>query len=388
MSSRKKAVHRNLSLFISQAAIVILILATALMLAHCGGGPLGPAGSATTLSSTTINSTTVQPTSPSNSPTIGEVITLAKELRAPSSLVLYGDYVYWTDYYDQKIFRVPRAGGSVETVVSAGLRHPYVMEISDTYIYVGEADPTQPTSQVNNIKKMPVSTGGSPVTIYDNQYFVGGIAVYGDNVFWSEQIQTYGTVRQGRKTGGIAPVNLATGLNYPGAIVVKNNYTFFTEQGVSPDGIVSALDGYVKRTGISGSNVVALASNLRFPMSLDCNLTQVFFCEAGTKTGTTLLSAIKYSNQQTVSSTSLVTGANRITDVCFDAASNHLFYNESNGTNEASGYIKKIPVTGGTQIIIAEGQMAPDYLATDSIYVYWVQANWSGNSASIMKRAK
>ncbi len=208
------------------------------------------------------------------------------------------------------------------------------------------------------------------------------------NVYWSEHIKTFGTVRQGKKTGGVVPVNLAANLNYPGAIVVKNNYTFFTEQGISPDGIISQLDGYVKRTGISGSNVVALASNLRFPMSLDCTLTQVYYCEAGTLTGTTLLGAIKYSNQNTVSSTNLVTGANRITDVYYDAASNYIFYNESNGTNDATGSIKKMPVDGGTKIIIAEGQMAPDYIVTDSLHVYWVQANWSGNSASIMRRSK
>lgn len=358
-----------------------------LFIAHTTGcgNPYAPnTGSSTATSSSSA--------SPSPSGTGSQIVTLASSLRSPSSLALYGDLVFWCDFYDKAIYKINKSGGAVQTVANSGLNYPFVIAISNNFIYIGEADPTQPNSQVNNIKKFGVSVSGSPTVLYNGQYAVGGINVDANNVYWTEYIlatvATGGTVKRADLNGGGTVYTMKSGLNNPGGIALNNNYLFFNEEGTSPDGITSAADGTVQKMSVGGGSNLILGSGLRDPTSVTASTQNVYFPEAGTLTGSTVLGTVNKASQIVGGYSPLVTNANRITKVFFDSSNNYVYYNEGAGIVGTSGFIKKVSIAGGTPLVVADGQSTPGDLVTDSAYVYWIEADWSGNNATIKRAPK
>jgi hypothetical protein len=375
---------------------ISVILAGFLLMALTGAFFLAFSGCGDPLSIPTdsygLNGTSPSPTN--GSPAPGGATTLASGLRSPSSLAFYGDYVYWTDLYEGKIYRVPKIGGNIETMISSGLSNPIAIAIQNGFIYVGEGDPAQPGATVNSIKKMPVSGGVAASVLFNGQFPIGGFAVDGTNVYWTEHVltvdsaRTIGSVKWG-SLDGTGPINTAISrVNKPGSLFVRNNFIYFIEEGTSPDGVTSAGDGTVRKVALNGSSGFTLVRNLNYPTAIAGDNLQVYFSLGEVLSGTTNLGSIKKSNQQIGGSIDILTGTGRITRMLFDPANFYLYYNESDGTNDTTGALKKIPLTGGTPVILASSLDSPGTMLTDDTYLYWIQADWSGGSGAILRISK
>ncbi len=323
----------------------------------------------------------------SNSST-GQITTLASGLRSPSSIALYGDFVYWSDYYDKKIYRVGKTSGSVETIVSSGINYPLNIEIDGDFIYIAEADPTTPDQGVNNLKRIGANGIGSPETLYSSLFFIGGIGVDVNNIYWTERSTTIGTLKQAPKNGNGAVITLVTGLKRPGDLTVRNSNIFYVEEGSSTNGILSATDGSMRKIAAGGGSGLILATNLNFPSSVSASTLNVFFSEAGSFSGSTTLGSIRKTIINQAGSLSVLTGLNRVTDIYFDNSNFNVYFSESDGSNNTTGFLKKVGSDGTNATIIADSQSDPGEMITDDTYVYWIQANWSGNEGKIMRTGK
>jgi hypothetical protein len=74
----------------------------------------------------------------------------------PAGIAEHGGWIYFGDYDDHVIYRIPSAGGSRE-VFATGLNYPRNIQIAGDWIYVAN-------SGANNIVKIPL-TGGSSVVV-------------------------------------------------------------------------------------------------------------------------------------------------------------------------------------------------------------------------------
>jgi hypothetical protein len=332
--------------------------------------------------------------SPNPSSSSGGVTTLASGLRSPSSIAFYGDYLYWSDIYEGKIYRVLKNGGNRETIISSGLSYPIAMAIQDGFVYVGEADPTQSGSMVNSIKKMPVSGSGSPVTLYNQQFPIGGFAVDATRVYWTEHVltvdsaNTIGSVKWASIDGTGGVKTAISRVNKPGSLYFRNDFIYFVEEGTSPDGVTSAGDGTLRKVSLNGASTFTMTSGLKYPDAIAGDSLQIYFSEGGILTGTTTLGSIKKSNQQAGGAIDILKGAGRITRLIFDPSNLYLYYNESDGTTNATGSIERISLTGANQVIIASSLNSPGVMLTDNAYLYWIQTDWSGGNGAIMRIAK
>jgi len=318
----------------------------------------------------------------------GSITTLASGLRSPSSIALYGDYVYWSDYYDNRILRVKKTGGDVETIVSSNISYPLNICIEGDYVYIAEANPLLPNQTVNSLKRIGAAGTGNPVTLYSSQYYIGGLAVDANNIYWTEHRDTAGTLKQAVKTGNGTVIDLVYDLKRPGAVAVHKSNVYYVVEGSSTDGIISSGDGAIRKIAAGGGSVVILATNLNYPCSLSVSSTNVFFCEAGSFTGSTTIGSIRKSTLTQASNLPVLTGLNRVTDIYYDSTNYCVYFSESDGTSNATGYLKRVRSDGNNPTILADSQSDPGEMITDGTYVYWVQANWNGNEGKIMRTGK
>jgi len=368
-----------------QVALMLLMFLSALAFSlHSCGGPYHQEEVYWTGSPTGAGNSS---TGGSNSSS-GSISTLASGLRSPASIALYGDYVYWSDYYDHKVYRVSKTGGSVETICSAGIKYPLYICINEAYVYIAEADPTRPDQGVNAIKRIGVNGTGTVSALYSSLFFVGGIDVDLNNVYWTERSTIIGTVNQAAKNGNGSVINLVSGLKRPGALTVRNSNIYYVEGGSSTDGILSASDGSMRKIAAGGGSGLILATNLNYPSSVSASSLNVFFSEAGSFTGSTTLGSIRKTIINQAGSLSVLSGLNRVTDIFYDNSNYSIYFSESDGTSNATGYLKKVGTDGSSVTIIADSQSDPGEMETDDAYVYWIQANWSGSEGKIMKAGK
>ncbi|MDQ7823934.1 MAG: DUF5050 domain-containing protein [Candidatus Eremiobacteraeota bacterium] len=327
-------------------------------------------------------------TSGGSSPGTSSTITLASGLRSPSCLGVYSDYIYWSDFYEGKIYRVKKSGGSAETIASSNLSYPKYIYVLDPYIYIAEADPTQPDAQVNGIKRVGVNGTDAPVELFSKQYAVGGLVSDGTAVYWTQRILTNGTVRKGPLDGTVTATEIATSLNRPSAITYKNSFLYFTNEGTTTDGATGSGDGSVMKLSTGGGSSTTLASSLKLPVSITSDATNAYYCCEGAYSGITLEATIRKSIMNQTGSSIVLTGEGRITRVWCDSGNNYIYYIEKDSSGGENGSIKKTNIGGSDIQVIASSQTSPGDLITDSTYVFWIQADWSGSNGAIYRRPK
>jgi hypothetical protein len=75
----------------------------------------------------------------------------------PTGIAEHGGWIYFGDFYDNVIYRIPSAGGGSREVFATGLSNPRNIQIAGDWIYVANA-------AANNIVKIPL-TGGSSIVV-------------------------------------------------------------------------------------------------------------------------------------------------------------------------------------------------------------------------------
>ena len=186
----------------------------------------------------------------------------------PYQLAADDTHVYFADWHDDKIKRIPVAGGA-PTVVTSGssLILHRGLALDSTHVYWGDHA---------GIRRLPKAGGAVQVLAADTQSVK--LAVDGTHVYWSVWGSGTGQVRRVAKTGG-AIQNVVTGRDDPYGLALDATTVYFTELGT----------GQVYRVGKDGTGLTAyVAADISPYMAetIAVNDTHVFWTDTtGTHTG-------------------------------------------------------------------------------------------------------
>lgn len=238
----------------------------------------------------------------------GKTVVLASGGRRPEGIVVSGDYVYWTDFEAGTVSKVPLTGGPT-TVLASRQDRPWSILVDDEYVYWAEF-------AAGNIKRIPVN-GGQVEYVVKGRFGVSGMAIYQGYMYWAEGSTQGADVSQiGRiPLADGAPTQLVKTVK-PWSITIGASSLFWTRYRW----------GGVQKVSLSGGPI----------------------------------EVVEYDS---------------IEDDDFMIASDdrNLYW-----TERRSGNIKSAPVTGGNVTIIASDQKDPYAIASDGTYLVWTEAE-AGN---------
>lgn len=216
-------------------------------------------------------------------------------------------------------------------------------------------------SSTGTVLSAPTSGAGPTITLASNQPNPLGVAISGGILYWSDKATQpgYGSIKSEPARGG--PIsNVINGITEPGSIAVDTSNVYWADvlnytinsaplSGTGP-ATELAYDGTGEPYGIVlyGSNVYWITHNFLVNPGGDVDSVPV----GG--------GPITY----------LETGQNEPVGINITANNNYLYY-----ANGGAGRIWRIPVAGGSGVLIA--QVNPDigiYLAADTNNVYWCGA--------------
>jgi hypothetical protein len=166
-----------------------------------------------------------------------------------------GPFVYYGDF-DGGIWRVPKAGGVVPTLLARneGLEVLWI-HVDATRIYFAAI-----TGEVTaDLYSMP-KTGGAAVNVAIAIVTPGAFAADAQFIYWvsigtfnEETLNSDGAVRRVAKSGG-AVQTLVTGLSFPIAITVGGGNVYYGETGIAEGNPSAGL----RRVPVDGGTVVKL----------------------------------------------------------------------------------------------------------------------------------
>jgi hypothetical protein len=254
---------------------------------------------------------------------------LAEHRDEPHGIALDNDAVYWTDRFTGSVLRIPKSGGSPQTLFFGSQfganDKADGITVQGDYVYWANPD----SSVVARVAK----TGGASINLATNQAGVDFIVSDAANLYWTNAAGyskgNAGSVMSLPLPGG-TPIVLATATN-PRSLALDGNYVYWVDGGTFTSSLVSNKDGALMRVPIAGGTPEVVASGLTDPYGIAVDATNVYF------------------------------------------------------TGPQSGVVGKVPLGGGPPVVVASGQNGPQGLAVDAKYVYWtVVLDATGNGGVMM----
>lgn len=223
----------------------------------------------------------------------GATIPLVTGIRAPERLRSNGQWLVWSDFVDDGVYRMQLPVGPVETVHPAVGVH--VLDVDDTSVYFTTG---------TDVEVIPIA-GGTPSVLASGFHDVSAGRLHGGALYFAdlgpEVVQALaGFAVPGHPEGTIQRVDLgsleislvADKLDTPTSITTTNDAIYWAESGSMAtreyEGVsmnVGSL-GRVARAGLDGSNQVVLASALVQPWEVAVDASHVYVANAGTVGGT------------------------------------------------------------------------------------------------------
>ena len=105
-------------------------------------------------------------------------ITLASGEGMPWAIALDATNLYWANYTEGTVKRLPIAGGPA-AVIASGLLEPFDLAIDQDSAYVIDR-------RAVALKRMPLLAGSAPVILAGGGHDILGVAVYGGYVYWTD----------------------------------------------------------------------------------------------------------------------------------------------------------------------------------------------------------
>jgi hypothetical protein len=250
----------------------------------------------------------------------------------PWQIAVDSTNVYWTErgsYTNSGLVMKMDISSGTTTTLASGLADPVGIAIDGSYVYWTEY--ADGATGLGSVKRISIG-GGVTTTLAPGISSPWGIAVDGTNVYWAENLQS-GSINKMPKGGG-SSTTLANGLLWPWAVAVDATSVYWTEFVTN--------GGAVRKVSINGGGTTLLATSLYSPSYLALDATSVYYTEYGTTSGT----------------------------------------GSSSYINASSGYLKKVPLAGGSPTVLASGLNWPKGIGVDSTNVYFTE--W-GNSVGSVK---
>ena len=273
--------------------------------------------------------------------------------------------VYWSTY--GSVMKVASAGGGTPVTLASGLGNVEDIAIDANNVYW--TDYTNGT-----VMKVALAGGGTPVTLASGQYYANAIAVDSSSVYWTTY--SYGTADGGTSnpvngTGSVMKVGLgggglttlASGQNEPTAIAVDANNVYWN--GYSAD-----IFGSLTKVAIGGGTSANLAVGVPPFSAIAVDANGIYWVAIAPPPGGIVKLALTGGVPVTIGSTS--GPLPNTTGLAIDDTNAYFSY---------GGSVAKVPLAGGTPVILAFGQ-GPSLIAVDATSVYWRTGD------SIMKAPK
>lgn len=277
-------------------------------------------------------------------------ITLAGGQYLPNCLAVDVANVYWTTS-DGNVLSVPTGGGT-PTVLASKQGMPFGIAVDRAAVYW-----VRTSSSSGMVMSRPIA-GGEPRVVADRQRGPVRIAVGGGGVYWVNRSD--GTVMT-VPAGGETPTALATQQGTLTGIAVGANAVYWSAIGQEAIRWLTA-DGETA-TIATGTHAV----------SLSLVGTSIYWADA-------LLHDDGAGIFRLDPDRAPLELARSPSPVAAVADDRHVYWSD-----DATGTIRRVSVTGGEVTVIATGQATPTELAIDDHAVYWLSATCEG---CIMRIAK
>jgi hypothetical protein len=284
----------------------------------------------------------------------------------PLRLVVDDNYVYWTLRHGKAVRRAPKQGGPAETLAD---NQPWAEDIAvdDSFVYWTRA--TSPGA-VMKAPKTPVD-GGVPTPVATGQTEATGIALDANYVYWT---LLGGIVRRATKGDGTL-VDLVTGpiAKY---MAIRGDYVFWAHPF---EGSTPTNNGSILRVKSDGTGLATVASGQMGAHDVKADDSFVYWTNyyASGATPTVLKAPAVGSG----SVTTLALGDGPDSDASGIAIDSNYVYWTLNTSNK----VRKVPLAGGPNTLVAEGQTRAFGITVDAQYVYWANASVPGSIARIQK---
>jgi hypothetical protein len=281
----------------------------------------------------------------------GETLTTLAQVAAsePEYVATDGKNVYVAATGTGTVFQVPVGGGPVVTLAS-GQDQPIGIAVYGADVYwTNEASGTKN----GTVMKVPVG-GGTPVAIASGVDVPFLLAVDGTNAYFTV-IGSTPAVMVVPVTGGV-PAVFASGTS-PWAITVQGGSVYWTDSG----SVFSA-----PTSGVGAGGPTLLAAGQSFPFSIAADASNVYWTNASGDGALLSLPRTGGTPKTLASSTGMAS-------LAIDASNAYL---SSPGTSPNDGAILRVPLAGGSATTLASGQTTPEGIAVDGSSVYWVDTYW------------
>jgi hypothetical protein len=285
-----------------------------------------------------------------------DVQVLADREEGPLRVTVDDGYVYWTSRSGQTIRRVSKQGGTVETLAQ-GQPSPEDIAVDDTFVYWTNTNATGSEGAVMKISKTAMD-GGIPTTLATNQSGAEGIALDADYVYW---VLFDGGVRRVLKSGG-TPQDLAPskGAKY---ITTRGGYVFWA--GPQNDAIALPNNGFILRVMADGTGLTTIASEQPGTHDVKADDSFVYWTNYSASGAAPVVSKAPAGQPGPV--TPLAQGDGPEQDGAGIAIDDRYAYY----TLFRSNRVRRVPLSGGTSELVADGQKGAFGVAVDDLYVYW-----------------
>lgn len=274
-----------------------------------------------------------------------EVVTLASGQLKPHGIVIFDEYVYWTDAGKGTVSRVPVEGGTV-TILASGGSQPEGIAVDQDCVYWTDFE-------AGIVSKVHV-TGGPSTILASQQDRPWSIIVAGGYVYWAEFL--LGNIKRIPVNGGQVEYVVKGRFGVSG-MAIYQDYMYWAE-GSTQGADVSQIG----RIPLADGAPTQLVKTVK-PWSITIGANSLFWTR------------YRWGGVQKVSLSGgpiKVVEYDSIEDDDFMIASD---YRNLYWTERRSGNIKSAPLTGGNVTILASDQQEPYAIATDGTHVVWTEAS-------------
>jgi len=299
---------------------------------------------------------------------------LYDDLGAPNDLAIDSEYIYWVNYQDGKLQRLPKVGGTPLLLARFSQYAAHYLDVDGSYVYVDDGD--------DRIVRIPKG-GGAPEVLTEAQFNPHSLRVDGSGVYWLT-----GTVLVGSE-GGVIKTALTGGGTQtltkgkyigPGALTLDADSVYFSIMGQLGEGQGSVYR--VRKTGdmpeVPIAGVALTAPFALTVVGLD------LFVTTGASTGQKG-SILRFPKNAVgvPPSASIVDNQLGLIGLTNDGQS--LFWLVTTGSIYG-GSVLTIPIAGGAPRVLSNPEQLDVALAVDDAYVYWI--NSSTPNGSVRRVAK